>query len=256
VNLEPNQVLSSDHGKAEILLTPGVFLRTGDNSAVRMISPELTDTQVELLNGEAMVEVTQLFKGNDITVLDQGATTLLEKTGLYEFKAAPPEVAVYEGKAEVSMDGRRVSLKNGKEVALAGEFKARSFDTKARDPLYAWSNLRSEYLAEASYGSANTLAMNGGWYGPGWYWNPYWSMYSFMPDGFLYSPFGWGFYSPGAVYWGGFGGYGFHRPFGYVGGGRGFRGAPAFHGASRGAFGGGFHASGGGFHRGGGGRGR
>src|ERR1700676_1018152 len=36
--LEPNGVLETASGKAELLLTPGVFLRIGDNSAVRMVS--------------------------------------------------------------------------------------------------------------------------------------------------------------------------------------------------------------------------
>jgi len=38
-------------GKAEILLTPGAFLRVGGDSAVKMISPGLTNTQVEVQRG-------------------------------------------------------------------------------------------------------------------------------------------------------------------------------------------------------------
>src|ERR1700733_11436545 len=49
VQLEPNQVLETGQGRAELLLTPGVFLRVGDNSAVRLISPGLADTRVEVL---------------------------------------------------------------------------------------------------------------------------------------------------------------------------------------------------------------
>ena len=41
----------------------------------------------------------------------------------------------------------------------------------------------------------------GGWYGLGWYWNRGFGMYSFIPgDGILYSPFGWGFYSPAYIW--------------------------------------------------------
>src|SRR6202041_142865 len=43
--LDPGQVLSTAQGKAEVLLTPGIFLRLDDNSAVKMISPDLTNTQ-------------------------------------------------------------------------------------------------------------------------------------------------------------------------------------------------------------------
>src|SRR5215469_13912589 len=43
--LDPGQVLSTEHGHAEILLTPGIYLRFDDNSSVKMISPALTSTQ-------------------------------------------------------------------------------------------------------------------------------------------------------------------------------------------------------------------
>ena len=49
--LEPNQVLDTRNGNAEMLLTPGIFLRIGHNSEVKMISPGLADTQVQLTNG-------------------------------------------------------------------------------------------------------------------------------------------------------------------------------------------------------------
>src|ERR1035437_5606081 len=60
----PGQVLETGTGKAEMLLTPGVFLRLNDRSAVRMVSPSLTDTRVELLQGEAMVEADLVLQGN------------------------------------------------------------------------------------------------------------------------------------------------------------------------------------------------
>lgn len=243
--MEPNQVLATTHGKAEILLTPGIFLRIGDNSSVRLVSPELANTQVELLTGEALVEATEVLKANNITVLDHGATTRLEKNGLYDFKAAPPMVAVYDGKASVLMDDQKATLGKGKEVQLAaGKLKAQGFDRKAQDPLYAWSSLRSEYASEASVGMARTIVVDGGWWGPGWYWNSGWGMYSYLPGSYLYSPFGWGFFSPGYAYYAPLYRGGFYRG-GFVGSrsglaGRGF--APA---ARSGGFSGGFHGGGG-----------
>src|SRR4051794_11380706 len=62
--VNPGQVLETSRGKAEMLLTPGVLLRLGDNSAVRMISPSLTDTKIELVRGEAMIEAQQVQKEN------------------------------------------------------------------------------------------------------------------------------------------------------------------------------------------------
>jgi hypothetical protein len=51
--LQPGQVLQTANGRAELLLTPGVFLRVGENSAVRMISPNLLNTQIALDHGRA-----------------------------------------------------------------------------------------------------------------------------------------------------------------------------------------------------------
>src|SRR5579863_1088754 len=72
--LNPGEVLATQAGKAEVLLTPGVFLRVDDNSAVKMVSPNLTHTQIELVSGRAAVEVDELYKQNDLEVLDDGVT--------------------------------------------------------------------------------------------------------------------------------------------------------------------------------------
>jgi hypothetical protein len=213
-------------------LTPGVFLRLGDHSAMRMQNPSLTNTSVEVLRGEALVEATDLHHANDIQIVDHGATTTLDKNGLYSFKADQPEVAVYDGKATVSDGDKRQDLKKGKYVELA-DLKTEKFDTKQGDELYRWSDLRSEYLSEASVSSARTYVVGDlGWYGGGWYWNPWYGYYSYLPgDGFLYSPFGWGFYAPWAI------GY-YHGPYyryGTVGVSRGFAGGGRAVGAPRAA---------------------
>src|SRR5579862_3316749 len=87
VQLEPGQVLETGQGRAEILLTPGIFLRIGDNSAVRMVSPNLTDTRVEVLRGQAIVEANYVLKDSNINVMLNGSSTKLEKHGLYVFTA-------------------------------------------------------------------------------------------------------------------------------------------------------------------------
>lgn len=270
--LEVGQTLSTDTGKAEILLTPGVFLRLGDHSSATMISPNLTDTQVEITRGRAMVEVADLYKENDIRVLENGSITRLVKPGLYEFDAGQNQVLVFDGEAMVRDGDHQVKLKGGREVSLddGTPFKARKFDKKTYEAsdLYRFSSLRSAYLAEANADTAGIYADNGwygaGWFGEGWYWDPWFDAYTFIPgDGIFYSPFGYGFYSPlwayQAPYWGGgyYGngnyGSGYGHPIahpGYAGHGHtavmhgGMRG---FHGGSMGGFHGG---SMGGFHGG------
>ncbi len=233
--LDPGQSLTTEKGKAEILLTPGVFLRVGDNSAVKMISPSLTDTEVEVDKGHAMVEVAEIHPENDILVDVNGMKARLLKTGLYDFNLNQDQFRVFDGKAFVEEPGRHATVKSGHEIALVTDerLKPEKFDKKAYEDgdLYRWSSLRSAYEAEANVDAAGLYAEDGygpwgaGWWGADWYWDPWFSAYTFIPgDGIFYSPFGWGFYSPWWVYdcpyfgfgYGGWGGYGFgygYRPF-------------------------------------------
>jgi hypothetical protein len=98
VDLLAGQTLTTGNGKAEILLTPGVFLRVGDNSSATMVSPNLTNTEVSLSKGQAMVEVAEIHKDNLLRVQEDGATTQLLKTGLYAFNADQGSVQVYREK--------------------------------------------------------------------------------------------------------------------------------------------------------------
>ena len=235
VQLRPGQVLRTTYGRVELLLTPGVFLRLDENSAVRMVSPNLLNTQVELDRGRANIEVDEIHLGNNLQVEHAGFTTRLLKNGLYAFDADKNTVLVFKGEAELLRSSniqKPLKLKSGREVTLAtgDSLKTVGFDRdQAQDALYRWSSLRSEYLAEANLNLASTYAGYGG-LSPGWYWNAGFWGYTWLPaNSYFWSPFGWGFYSPRYVYYGG--------PAFY--GGRGYGGAFA---------GGGFHATGGGFH--------
>src|SRR5262249_30221292 len=94
--VEPGQVLQTEQGKAEMLLTPSVSLRLGDQSSVRMVSSSLIDTRVEVEKGIAIVEVDQIANENRLDVIDGGVTTTLEKKGIYRFNGDQPLVAVYD----------------------------------------------------------------------------------------------------------------------------------------------------------------
>jgi FecR-like protein len=261
--LEPGQSVSTKQGKAEILLTPGAFLRLGDNTSVKMISSGLTNTEVEVQNGRAIVEVAEIHEENNLRVDLNGATTRLLKTGLYDFDADRNQVRVFDGKVTVQENGAQVEVKDGRDlnVNAGGSVKSEKFDKKTyEDDLYNWSSLRSKYLAEANTDAAQTYVVGGNsWMGTGWYWDPWYDAYTFIPgDGFLYSPFGWGFYSPWWAYRSPFFSFGhFHHDFDHDFHGGGFHHGGDFHHGGGFDHGGGFHHGGigndgGGFHRGGG----
>jgi hypothetical protein len=264
VELLKGQSLVTQSGKAELLLTPGVFLRVDDNSSVTMLSPSLAPTEVEVTKGRAMVEVNYIQKENDVRVSEDGASVKLLKKGLYDFDADEHQVRVFKGKAQVYWGGRKIGLLQRNELALNADLnpKPKGFNVskaESNDDFYSWSKLRSGYVLEADA----ELASQYDGYPPAWYWDPWFSAYAFPFD------WGYGFYSPfwgyGAPFYGGWGygpwgygyGYGHFGPHGFgphpVGHGFGDHGFGGAHG--RGFGGGGFHGGGfggGGFHGGGG----
>jgi hypothetical protein len=298
--LAAGQSLSTENGRAEILLAPGIFLRVDNHSSVRMVSAGLADTIVTLEKGRALVEVADIRPENNIRISQNNSSTQLLKAGLYDFDSDRSIIRVFDGEADVQIAGQRIKVKSGQQIALsaAGKLKERKFDKKTdMDDFYRWASLRASYLAEANVDQARTYGGGRGWsptsfYGNGWYWDPSFDAYTFIPDdGIFFDPFGWGFYSPwdayGAPYFGygfgyggyGYGGVGYRRQFGpgyhpgYTASGRSSGSvAHAYHvrgasvsgfGRGRGFGGGGFggraggsgfsRAGGGGFHGGGGG---
>jgi len=260
--LERGQTLTTADGKVEVLLTPGVFLRVGSNSSVKMLSPTLTDTEVHLEKGHAMIEVAEIHPENDLRIVAGGAMIRLLKTGLYDVDLNRGQLRVFDGKAYVLEGDEHTDVGGGHRISLAGnpgnaKLKTSKFYKKSYEEgeLYRWSSLRSSYLAEANVDAAALYADNGGgpwgpgWWGADWYWDPYFDAFTFIPgDGIFYSPFGWGFYSPWMVYQSpfyGYGGYGYgHRPFYHHfgpdyhtwGGERHYAGSPTYaHGIYRGA---------------------
>jgi hypothetical protein len=232
-DIKENQEFRTEEGRAEILLTPGVFLRLGENSSIRMLSNRLTDTRVEVLTGSAIIECSDVPKDNSIEAVFKGNSIRLDKQGLYRIDTAPARLRVYEGEAVVTDGSGRMILKGGKLTNLTGVLQAESFDRKDVDALYNWSDRRAAYVAQANVVSASTAGGNsyssgysgysmlgglgyGGFgydpsFGGGWMFNPIFGMYTYMPySGFGYSPFGYTYYSPYtavyAPYYGGGGG--------------------------------------------------
>jgi hypothetical protein len=197
--LKPGEELRTENGRAEILLTPGAFLRVGDHSAVRMIDNHLADTRIEVLEGSVVAECDALLKDNAITLLYGGNTIQLAKHGLYRVDTAPEQLRVYDGEAIVETASDELTVKRGKETALDGVLLAEKFNRKLGDGLLAWDADRSALLAAASANASQSLLNNNtSWSGGGWGWSPYYGTYTFVPGGgaLIYSPFGMQFWSP------------------------------------------------------------
>jgi len=195
------QTMSTQMGHAEILLTPGVFLRLDNHTSFRMISNKLTDTQLEIVGGSALVEVNEILKENRIAVKMGDSETLLLKTGLYHFNADAGQVRAFDGKAQVSDPAHSAELKGGRTLLVGSSLTPDKFNRdKSKDELYAWSEQREYRLALANISIARATTAKG-FSNSMWAWDPWLSMYTFLPrSGRIYDPFGISWYSPSTVW--------------------------------------------------------
>ena len=222
--LKAGEELETKDGQAEVLLTPGAFLRVAENSSVRLVSTRLSDTRVEVLSGSAMVECDELLPDNALALVYHGEEIRLAKKGLYRLDADRAEFGVYDGEAVVRSDASQLTLKRGKETNLNGVLQAKHFDARVADSFYDWSKQRSAYLAYATVSAGQSLRSSGLTSGSGWGFSPLLDEFTFIPGaGIAYSPFGWQFWSPYTT-----GLYAYVPPYSYgsyFGGGSGFVGS-------------------------------
>jgi hypothetical protein len=170
-----------------------------------MVENKLSDTRLEVLEGSALIEAMEILEENSVTLLSHGASIQLLEKGLYRVDNDPAQLRVYDGKAEVTSGEQKLTAKKGRLVDLDGPaLAATKFDSKTGDSLYRWSYRRSGYLAMANLSAAKSINDWGvPWYSRGgWYWNPYFGMFTFVPaSGIFHSPFGFSYWSPARVYY-------------------------------------------------------
>jgi hypothetical protein len=216
--VKEKMTLHTTEGRAEILLTPGVFLRVGENSSFRMITNRLIDTRLEILTGSAVVEADEVAKDTNLTVVAGKATVLIAKRGLLHFDMEPSaRVKVFDGVASVTNDAQTTLVGAGKMLSLSTETASvEKFDKEATDALDRWSKRRAENVAMANVSSAKQVhdygcttptnfanpvgvPMNSPCYNPcgGWRYNPWYGVVTYIPCGAnIYSPYGYRYWSP------------------------------------------------------------
>lgn len=151
-------------GKAEVMLTPGVFLRVGPNSAIRMVSTLLTDTRVEVFKGSSIVEFTGTASKAPVTITYKDYQARIGKEGRYRFNCEPPELRVESGQAEISYQGKSKIVETGYILPLLDGVTAWKFDSHVPDALDDWNSARNESIsadnADAEKSSDLSTAIN------------------------------------------------------------------------------------------------
>lgn len=200
--IKENQELRTEEGRAEMLLTPGVFLRMAENTAIRMVSTRLTDSRVEFLSGSVLIESADALKENSVTLMVGDSVIRPRRAGLYRLDSDPAVLRVLDGQAAVEAGGKSLLLKDGRMLQLSGEMAVEKFDPKVGDAFARWSMRRGEYISMANISAAKMISDSGRrWTNSLWGWNPYFGMWTFLPaHGSFFSPYGFRYWSPAAVY--------------------------------------------------------
>src|SRR5579863_9370062 len=113
--------LRTAEGRAEVLLTPGVFLRMGERTAIRMLANDLADTQVEMQTGSIIVDSGEPNAGTSVTIVYKDWRVHLLQKGVYRIDSEPPLLWVRQGQAEVSSraSGQPLTVEHGMTLPLA-----------------------------------------------------------------------------------------------------------------------------------------
>jgi len=154
--------LRTASGRAEVLLTPGVFLRIDQNSAIRMVSNSLADSRVELLSGSAMVESAEPVLGTSVTLTYRNWQIQFAQRGIYRIDSAGIDsgmgrVWVREGEAQVTDEAtsQPIAVQRGMDLPLAVALVPEQSLNEPSDALSTWSRGRADSISADNQIAAN-----------------------------------------------------------------------------------------------------
>jgi hypothetical protein len=147
--------LRTAEGRAEVLLTPEVFLRIGERSAIRMVANELSDTRVALLAGSAVVDSGEPSPGTSVTLIYRDWSIHFLEKGVYRIDSDPPRLWVFQGSAEVSTTQGALLVAQGMDVPFAPVLVPERSMDQPHDALSTWAEGRQQSIS-----ADNTIAAN------------------------------------------------------------------------------------------------
>ena len=142
-------LLSTNEGKAEILLGPETFLWLGPNSAIRMQRNRLADARVELLDGSAVVQSTELPPDNAVTLIQKDSQVRLSAHGLYRLDATLSQLTIRSGRADVSTGGESLVINASCRFALSSGLTT-PLPKSEPDELEQWLQERQRAIGAAN----------------------------------------------------------------------------------------------------------
>lgn len=227
-----DSIITEADSFAEILLSPGSYLRMNENSEVRALSTSLTQIRFEIVKGAAIAEVatsneqvSTIDKTSPLEIVTPHGVVSIAKDGLYRFDPIDSNTLVQVRQGELFIGdrnqflaGKATKVGRGNAVKLNGSPISKSEIAKVNkdvsDRFDAWSFNRANTLMAANVSALRrSRTMNSLSYG--WMYDASYNCYTFIPGrGLWYSPYGFGFFNSygwALNYWP----YGYNPYYGY-----------------------------------------
>ncbi len=147
-SVKNGEILRTEKGRVEVLLTPGVFLRIDENSAFRMVSDSLTDTRVEFLHGAAILDSNDAHGKIAVTLIYKAHDVRFPKPGVYRIDSDTNVLETYTGEAEISSAGQTPKrIDESHEFFFTIDLETSKYGDGAVDEFSEWARSRAETIA-------------------------------------------------------------------------------------------------------------
>jgi hypothetical protein len=189
-----HSIQTADNGYAEVLLTPGSFLRIGENSAVVLDGVDLESVKLRVLRGPAVIEVVEINKKFPIKVTTAELTTNIIAPGIYRFEDGV--ATVLDGKLQTAESG--LTYDKGWEIFIQDNYRARKIKKVQPTSLDIYSQARSQRVSSANATLAASINPSSiAFSDPFWLFTPDFGFYTYIPRGQHRSPYGYNYYAVG-----------------------------------------------------------
>lgn len=149
--------LSTEQGRAEVLLTPNVVLRLDEDSAFRLASNSLTDTRVQFLRGSAIVDTTNATEAPPVVLVYEHCRIRFPKPGIYRIDSDTGVFQTYSGEARIATpEDKNPTIDPSKLFFFDLGTVTNKFGEPNEDEFYDWARGRADAMS-----AENQLAAEG-----------------------------------------------------------------------------------------------
>jgi hypothetical protein len=216
-------LITQARGRAEILLTPGSYLRLYEGCEVRAVNTSLAAPRFSIVKGSVIIETAQITKGTAIQIDTPNGPVSVGREGIQRIDVTEngSTVSVRQGEVVLGTSdqllaknatkiGRGKMLRLGTSALAPGEqpLIAKVNKDGEADDFDLWSYNRAQLLMQANSSALRRSSLSDSM-ALGWFYDPFYNFYTFMPGRRLFfSQYGFPFFSR-------YSDYSYYFPYGY-----------------------------------------